>query len=92
MPRRPSRTRPSDDPNVAAYRVVRLVTGDEAEPAPKREPRPTLKKNPAAVALGKLGGSKGGKKRAALLTPARRSEIARLAAQKRWGKNGSGPA
>jgi len=44
------------------------------------------KKNPNAVALGKLGGSKGGKIRAARLTPAQRSEIARKAVQARWAK------
>jgi hypothetical protein len=44
------------------------------------------KKNPNAVALGKLGGSKGGKIRAARLTPARRSEIARKAVLARWAK------
>ena len=42
-------------------------------------------KNPHAVALGKLGGSKGGKARAANLTPERRKEIAKKAAKKRWG-------
>lgn len=42
------------------------------------------KKNPAAVALGKLGGLKGGKARAAALSPARRSAIARKAARARW--------
>lgn len=41
-------------------------------------------KNPAAVALGKLGGKKGGPARAKKLTPERRSEIAREAAKKRW--------
>jgi hypothetical protein len=44
------------------------------------------KKNPNAVALGKLGGSKGGKIRAARLTPERRSEIARKAVLARWTK------
>lgn len=44
------------------------------------------KKNPAAVALGKLGGSKGGKKRAANLSAERRREIARKAATARWDK------
>lgn len=46
---------------------------------------PKHKKNPAAVALGRLGGSKGGKARAAALSPKRRSEIAKKAAEKRWG-------
>jgi hypothetical protein len=44
------------------------------------------KKNPNAVALGKLGGSKGGKIRAAKLTPEKRSEIARKAVLARWEK------
>ncbi len=44
------------------------------------------KKNPAAVALGRLGGLKGGKARAAKLSPERRSEIARNAIKARWDK------
>jgi hypothetical protein len=44
------------------------------------------KKNPNAVALGKLGGSKGGKIRAARLTPDERREIARNAVLARWAK------
>lgn len=43
-------------------------------------------KNPAAVALGRLGGLKGGKARAESLSAKKRSEIAKKAAQKRWGK------
>jgi hypothetical protein len=41
--------------------------------------------NPHAAALGRLGGLKGGPARAAALSPARRREIARAAARKRWG-------
>jgi len=44
------------------------------------------KKNPNAVALGKLGGSKGGKIRAAKLSPEARREIARKAVLARWQK------
>jgi hypothetical protein len=44
------------------------------------------KKNPNAVALGKLGGSKGGKIRATKLTPKERSDIARKAVLARWAK------
>ena len=44
------------------------------------------KKNPNAVALGKLGGSKGGKIRAQRLTSERRKEIARKAVMARWEK------
>jgi hypothetical protein len=45
------------------------------------------RKNKAAQALGKLGGLKGGKARAAKLSPERRKEIAQRAAKARWGKN-----
>ena len=44
-------------------------------------------KNPHALALGKLGGLKGGKARAAKLTPEQRAEIARKAATARWKKD-----
>jgi len=44
-------------------------------------------KNQAAVALGRLGGLKGGKARAASLTKKKRSEIAKKAAAARWGKS-----
>ena len=44
------------------------------------------KKNPAAVALGRLGGLKGGKARARKLTAEQRSEIARRAVAARWAK------
>jgi hypothetical protein len=44
------------------------------------------KKNPAAVALSKLGASKGGKARAAKLSPEERSRIGKLAIEARWKK------
>lgn len=44
------------------------------------------KKNPAAVALGRLGGLKGGPARAAKLTAEQRSEFARRAVMARWSK------
>lgn len=44
-------------------------------------------KNPAAVALGRLGGLKGGKARAATLSKKRRAEIARRAAKARWSSD-----
>ncbi|MGI8514048.1 MAG: histone H1 [Acidimicrobiia bacterium] len=44
-------------------------------------------KNPAAVELGRLGGQKGGKARAAKLTAKQRSEIAKKAARARWSKS-----
>ena len=69
------------DPNQLAKLIVDMVTG-EAEP----EPVPAKVKNANAVALGKLGGAKGGKARAAKLSPAQRSEIAKRAAAARWKK------
>ena len=68
------------DVNQNAVRVAMIATGE----APPAKPKPK-RKNPAAVALGKLGGAKGGKARAAALSPKRRSEIAKAAAAKRWG-------
>lgn len=53
------------------------------------ETRGPIMKNPAAVALGKLGGQKGGVARAAKLTPAERENIARKAALSRWKKGAS---
>jgi hypothetical protein len=44
------------------------------------------KKNPHAVALGRKGGAKGGKARMDSLTPEARRELARKAAQARWGR------
>lgn len=67
--------------NVIAFNIVQAATGN----APKPE-EPT--KNPAAVALGKLGGLKGGKARAAKLSAKKRKEIAKKAAAKRWGQTG----
>ena len=68
---------------INAFRVVQEATA-EKEPT-QAKPAPTEGKNPNAVALGRLGGLKGGKARASKMTPERRKEIARKAAQKRWG-------
>ena len=76
MPDR-SRKRPRD-PNVLAKRLVDEATGAE----PKYDPDEG--KDPAAVALGRKGGLKGGKARAAKMTPEERSEAARKAAAARW--------
>lgn len=50
----------------------------------KKTERPERVKNRAAVALGRLGGRKGGPARAQKLSPEQRSEIARNAALSRW--------
>lgn len=75
MPKRSSRI----DLNTAAYQIVQETTGQTV-------PEPDSK-NPAAVALGRLGGAKGGRARAASLTAARRSVIAKKAAKARWARN-----
>ena len=75
MPKRSSSRNAPEDVNETAFRVLREATG---EGAPERE------KNPSAVALGKLGGKKGGPARAAKLSAKRRAEIARKAAMRRW--------
>ncbi len=64
-----------EDENTIASQIVELTTDI-----------PTKEKNPAAVALGRLGGLKGGKARAKKLSPKRRKEIAKKAAQARWAK------
>jgi hypothetical protein len=75
-----------------ALRVVEEAIGAPLKPEPKKPiqfPTKAKKKNPAAVALGKLGGTKGGKARAAKLSPERRKAIAQRAAQARWAKGES---
>lgn len=76
MPDR-SRKRPRDL-NSLAKSIVDDATSDEPRPEDRE-------KDPAAVALGRKGGLKGGKARAAKLTAQQRSEIARKAAAARWG-------
>ncbi len=83
-----------DDAEIARSVVEQAIGGtlsgkpkdeepDEAEPV--KDPR-----NPAAVALSKLGASKGGKARAQKLSKERRSEIAKKAAQARWRQKPKG--
>jgi hypothetical protein len=81
MPNRSSK-RPSDA-NQLAKLIVDIATGQAKDSLID----PATGKNAAAVALGRLGGMKGGRARMASTTPERRSEIARLGAKKRWEKN-----
>lgn len=70
-----------------ATAVDRAAPEGMAQPQRMRPKKPKpKKKNPAAVALGRLGGLKGGKARAEKLTPEQRAEIAQKAAAKRWAK------
>ncbi len=80
MPDRSRKRRPRD-PNQLGKLTVALATGEATE----NDIPPELEgKNPAAVALGRMGGLKGGRARAKVLSAKRRSEIAKKAAAKRW--------
>jgi hypothetical protein len=76
----PKRSSKQEDTQELARSILDQVVPD-AEPSP-----PQKNKNPAAVALGRLGGLKGGKARAEKLTAKRRAEIAKKAAVSRWKK------
>jgi len=78
MPKRSSKKQ--KDINELAAQIVEQAT---SEPAESSDEKP--QKNAAAVELGRLGGKKGGPARAKKLSPEQRKEIARKAAQKRWG-------
>ncbi|MFA5015807.1 MAG: hypothetical protein WC549_09770 [Actinomycetota bacterium] len=73
MQKQSSKREISEDVNVIALHVVEQTTGEYI-------------KNPNAVALGRLGGLKGGKARAEKLSAERRKEIAQKAARERWSK------
>ena len=74
--RMPKRTSIKKDLNQTAFSVVQAVT----------QSSPETTKNPAAVALGRLGGLKGGKARAKSLSAEKRKLIAQKAARSRWKK------
>lgn len=75
MPKRSSKE--PQDINEIAARIVGGLTEEVISPD-------TIVKNPAAVALGRLGGLKGGKARASKLSARKRKQIARKAARTRW--------
>lgn len=77
MPDRSRKRRPVDLNSLAASIVGDATDEDNPEPADDG-------KDPAAVALGRKGGLKGGPARAEKLTAHQRSEIARRAAAARW--------
>jgi hypothetical protein len=84
MPNRSSK-RQTSDPNVAAFRVMQHVIAMSEGKEPPASDQPPAK-NPAAVELGRLGGLKGGKARAAKLSKRKRTEIAKRAARARWSR------
>jgi hypothetical protein len=77
----PKRSSKPDENEIAFQGVQSLIEKLDPSTYP-----PEKEKNPAAVALGRLGGLKGGKARAAKLTPAKRKAIAKKAATARWDK------
>lgn len=66
------------DPNQLAKQIVDIATGDVEDTVSEKKRNPSRR--------GRAGGLKGGKGRAATLTPEQRREIAKLAAQARWRK------
>ena len=73
MPKRSSKK--PKEVNIIASEIIGKATNESA-----------TTKNLAAVALGRLGGLKGGKARAEKYSPEKRKEIAKKAAQVKWGK------
>ena len=75
MPKGPKGQKRPADAIGAAIKVAKIATGEIEDDIPDDG------KNKAAVELGR----KGGKARAEKMSPERRREIAKAAAQKRWG-------
>jgi hypothetical protein len=86
MRKRSSRKK-KEDFNERAADILKHATDEE--PEKESEPKTDDGKDPAAVALGRKGGLKGGKARAKNMTPKERSEAARKAAKARWNKKQS---
>jgi hypothetical protein len=84
MPKRSRTGKP--DINQMASNMIDAIAGELPN-----EQTPETGKNPAAVALGRLGGLKGGKARAAKLSKRRKREIAHKAATARWRKRSLAP-
>jgi hypothetical protein len=76
----PDRSRRPRDSNQLGKLIVDIATGEV------EDEQPDAGKDPAAVALGRKGGLKGGKARAESMTPEQRKEAARNAAKARWQK------
>ena len=76
----PKRSKKPADLNRLAAAIANEATDEAPQPIHRQ-------KNAAAVELGRAGGRKGGKARAAKLTPAERSEAARKAAKARWDRS-----
>lgn len=68
------------DPNQLAKLIVDIATGNAEDSASENKRKPPVRK-------GRIGGLRGGRARAAALTPSRRSAIARKAAKARWKRH-----
>ncbi len=87
----PKRSSKSTDPIKSAKRVLDEIIAKhdpESIALEKVKAAEASGKNPAAVALGRLGGLKGGKARAEKLSPRKRKQIAKKAALTRWQSKG----
>ena len=73
-------------PSKKDFSQIALEVVEAAIQAPLKPPATSPRKNPAAVALGRLGASKGGKARARKLSAKKRKQIAKVAAKARWAK------
>jgi len=82
----PKRSTPKRDFMEVARNIVEQAIGEQMDGNPLPEPVPD-KRNPHAVALGELGGAKGGRARAKKLSRAQRMKIAKNAAKARWRKS-----
>jgi len=88
MPRHSSTKPKEHDFMTIARRVVEQAIGEKLDGSPLEDPN--AGKNPHAVALGRMGGMKGVKARAESLSPRKRKQIAKKAAQARWKNNKEG--
>jgi hypothetical protein len=79
----PKRSSPKRDFMEVGRAIVEHAIGEQMDGSPLPEPEPDTR-NPHAVALGSMGGQKGGKARAKALTVEKRRKIARKAARARW--------
>ena len=88
MPRRSSTARSDNARDFAtvARRVVEEAIGEHLDGSPLKSPQTeeTPEKNPHAVALGRLGGQKGGRARSKKLSKGERKRIAMMGAKARW--------
>lgn len=81
----PKRSRKPRDLNALAASIVDQATDEAPAPAPGSDSQ----KDPAAVALGRRGGLKGGKARAAKMSAEERRKSAQRAARARWDSDDS---